>query len=329
MTGTSHHAQWRSQLNEARGNICPCIYNPSEFLSLKNVFGINLRMILATCDYDFLAKYVDRLSDYESCLCQIPYFVGVYSPIGQEQGLEQMLEKIKTTNKLTKVHFFVFTSSKLDWVLNKQDSEEIRWDYKINFIRNARYNLVSNIWSLLGLSNAEHAIANSSIYVIDFDNKFKNDINSVVKKKFGAKKILFSWNSAQSPDKNFPSSLSGFHINQDGSFSTNHPYKIVKAGFTVFAPNKLSRTFLWLFKLYSVGDDISLIFIRLFTFYFSDQVAILLSLLDIKSKISKDYFDDIEWLDISSSNIVNLKDDVAQFMWYPKGVGISKKSNLK
>ena len=324
MTRTSHHAPWRAKLSEARGDISPNIYNPNQILPLKGIFGDKLRLILATCDYNFLEQYIERLSDYESCSCQIPYFVGVYSPIGQEYDLEKRLEEIKKVNNLQKVHFFIFTSSKLDWVLNQQDSEETRWDYKINFIRNARYNLVSSIWNLLSLSNEEHTINDSSIYVIDFDNKFKADINSIIKKKYGTKKILFSWNSSQSPNKNFPENLSGCHVKHDGRIATNHSYKIVKAGFTVFSPNMLSRNFLWLFKMYSIGDSASLIFIRLFTFYFSDQVAILLSLLDLKSIMPRNYTTDVAWLDINTSKVVNLDDGSAKFMWYPKGVKLKE-----
>ena len=58
---------------------------------------------------------------------------------------------------------------------------------------------------------------------------------------------------------------------------------------------------------------------RLFSFYFSDQVGILLALLDIKNSLPQMYKDDIAWIDIATSNIINLSKQKAEYMWYPKG----------
>ena len=127
------------------------------------------------------------------------------------------------------------------------------------------------------------------------------------------KKLVFSWNSSQSPNKNFPQSLSGVRVSETGVVS-NHAYKIIKAGFTALAPNGLARLFLWLHNHYSLGDDKSLIFMRLFTFYFSDQVAMILALLDIRFCRSRNYTTDIAWIDIHTSNIVNLKDNIAEYL---------------
>lgn len=222
-----------------------------------------------------------------------------------------------------KFFFFVFNSKKLEQVLANQSDPEVKWDYKINFIRCARYSLVLSIWKIVGIEFKELSIGQSSVYIVDFDNLFKDDVDHAIKDKFRKSKMIFSWNSAQSPNKFFPYSLSGLSV-KDGLSCTNHPYKIVKAGFTVLAPSKQSRRFLWLFQAYSIGDDASAIFMRLFSFYFSDQVAILLSLMGIKSLMPHEYMRDISWIDVSSSSIVNLQNKFAKYIFYPKGESLKR-----
>ena len=318
----AHHAPWRQDPTKSSGSLDPIIFNQDSFNSLKS-YGASLRLVLATCDYLFLTKYIDRLVSYQKSKSSIPFAVGVYASAGEELEVIGNLQKIKEDLGLEKILFFVFNSKKLEWVLSNQKDPEIKWDYKINYIRCARYNLVLDIWRIVGIESEDLSIAQSSIYVVDFDNVFKEDVNHAIKDKFGRSQMVFSWNSAQSPNKFFPYTLSGLTI-KDGSLSTNHPYKIVKAGFTVLAPSQQSRRFLWLFKAYSIGDDISTIFMRLFTFYFSDQVAILLSLMDIKSIIPHEYMRDVNWIDINSSSIVNLKNEFAKYMFYPKGKNFQK-----
>ena len=98
-----------------------------------------------------------------------------------------------------------------------------------------------------------------------------------------------------------------------------HPYKVIKAGFAV-SPSIISKRFLQLFECYSIGDGRSLFFIRLFSFYFCDQVAMLLAIRDIYS--NKSFKQTVSWVDIHTSSIVSTNTSRAEYMWYPK----SKKS---
>ena len=66
---------------------------------------------------------------------------------------------------------------------------------------------------------------------------------------------------------------------------------------------------------------------RLFTFYFSDQVAIILALSEIKALNNSIYQNQISWIDIKTSQIINLNASLARFMWYPKGQNNSQKNN--
>ena len=102
----------------------------------------------------------------------------------------------------------------------------------------------------------------------------------------------------------------------ENSIDAYHPYKVIKAGFTAISPSLLGSTFLFLIEFYTIGDKSSVFFMRLFSFYFCDQIAMLLAVRDI-------YLDDqlkqkISWIDIHASNIVSTNPSRAEYMLYPK-----------
>ena len=155
------------------------------------------------------------------------------------------------------------------------------------------------------------------MYVIDFDNEIKADINHVIKKNYSTQSLLLSWESIKSSSPNFPETLSAVNIDLP-RILTCHPYKVIKAGFTVVSPSMLGAVFLYLFEAYSIGDADSVFYTRLFSFYYSDQVAMLLAIKDIHLF---DYLKKrLSWIDISTSNIVNTEYSMADYMWYPKGI---------
>lgn len=312
----NHHAPWRLDQTITKGSLEPIIYNPGEFKEFANLIT-GPRFILTTCDYDFLIKYFDRLRSYQNSDSQIPFYIGIFSEFNEEQKTKIRLDELKFKNGLGKIRFFVFSCIKLSEILAIQESSEIKWDYKINYIRNARYNLVIPIWKMIGVDYVEN-IREACTYIVDFDNIFKGDLNHAIKKKYGDLKMLFSWNSAQSPNKDFPKTLSGLKI-INSQYSTNHAYKIIKAGFTVLAPCEEVSIWLGLYKNYSIGDEKSAIFMRLFTFYFSDQMSMLFAIKDLKS-VCPEILKKIDWLDINTSSIVNLNPNKSKYMHYPKGI---------
>ena len=286
----SSRTSWRQDIKHARGSLKPVIYFDDYILQLRKNPS---RFLLATCDLAFFEKYSENILLYETSNCMIPYLVGIYSDESSGSATFDCLRNFKKDNKLSKFYPFVFGSTSLDWVLSQQDGEEIKWDYKINYIRNSRYNLLSSIWKLVNIGNINSTISEISTYIIDFDNLIKSDINHAIKRQYGDKKLLVSWNSAQSPNPDFPDTLSAV-LESDGVIKLNHPYKVLKAGFTVLSPSPFVSKFLYLYECYSIGDAVSLFFLRLFTFYFSDQVAILLALRDLTLRQeNKQYLD---WL---------------------------------
>ena len=310
----NHHAPWRTNPKFFNGDISPQIYDTSVLSALKQ-YKSNIRFILSTCDFRFLEKNFQNLITYQKSNSSIYFLAGIYVAPGSEANLQSALEKIKQSHSLSKIIFFVYTSPKLHQILQQKTDKESIWDYKINFIRNARYNLLLDIWKYLDLASHEILLKDSSAYIIDFDNVVIDDINHIIKREYGTKNIVFSWNSLQSPNKNFPDTLSG--VSPEGRI--NHSYKIIKAGFTAFSPCSLTRHFLQSYRFYTIGDNTSGIFLRLFTFYFSDQVGILLALQDLRSSNPQQYKNNIDWIDIATSDIINSQKSEARYMWYPKG----------
>jgi hypothetical protein len=318
-------AAWRQETEKARGTLKPELLEPKLWQQLKNR---KIRhFVVATCNFEYLLEHEHCLRAYEESPATIPLLCGVYCLPGKQSELRAKLNVVSSKLQLKKVILFIFQSTGLAWIQKNQSDPEIRWDYLINYIRCARYTLIRSIWDAIGLQGLELSLHQSSTYVIDLDNIVKADFDAVIKSLYGLKKMIFSWNSGQSPSMDFPATLSGLVVekSKDGnlSWSTNHPYKIIKAGFTALAPSSVSNIYLNLLELYSIGDDKSVYFIRLFTFYFSDQMAMLLALGDLKQAMPYRFCSDLQWIDIKYSKIVNLDAHKAGYIWYPKGVGIN------
>ena len=322
-------SKWRRDTTKARGSLAPQLFDLDLWKELEQ---IKLkRFAVATCNWEYLLEHTNCLVAYEKSAIGIPLLCGIYSEDESKRENRQNNLKLQEELGLKKVILFSFGCPTLDWIQQQQSDSEIRNDYLINYIRCARFTVMRTIWSALGLNKHNLLLNQAASYIIDLDNVVKADFDSTIARLYGNKKIILSWNSRQSPSKNFPATLSGMTLTKDGklntSYATNHPYKILKAGFCAFSPCNLSNIMLHLVELYSIGDNVSMIYLRLFTFYFSDQVAMLLSLKDIKETMQYEYQDSIKWIDISESKIVNLDNEKAQQIWYPKGVGIANKQN--
>ena len=188
-----YHSMWRLEsINNRRGSLSPEIYE-SVFLESVKSFRPR-RLILTACDYKFFSKHCKNVIDYEKSGCQAVYVLGVFSHKKESEGIIQKLYQFSVQNNLKKFCPFVYGNSNLEWILDQQQDPEIRWDYKINYIRSSRYNLVKKVWKALGISmTADATIGDSSTYLIDFDNEIKGDINHAIKKKYSGQSLVLSW----------------------------------------------------------------------------------------------------------------------------------------
>jgi hypothetical protein len=315
---SKHHAPWRIEFSRIRGSLSPRIYESKALDSMK--IHSPQRLIISACDYEFFEKNFHYIINYERSSCQIIYALGVFSSKEESRLTAQKLYKFRDKYNLQKFLPFVFGNPSLEWILSQQKDAEIQWDYKINYIRSSRYNLVKPVWKSLGISmRTDCSIRESSTYIIDFDSEIRADVNQIIKRKYPDLSLILSWDSKISPCPDFTKTLSSCAFNGT-SIEINQPYKIVKAGFTAIAPSTAGNLFLTLFAAYSIGDDNTFFYMRLFSFYFSDQVAIFLAIREIY--LNEKYRQQVAWLDMSMSDIVNLDSALAKYIWCPKGKNV-------
>ncbi len=317
---------WREETEQTNGSIQPLIINfPQDFLQRKH----KSRFILTTSDISFLISNHKYLDKHEESPSKTPILCGIYFSFDEINASKIILKQLSNKYNYKKIYFFGFYSKILSLVLRKISGSDTKWDYTINYIRTARFNLVKPIWDLLELSEEDATINKIATYVTDLDVFSRGDFDKEIIKVYGDKCMLISWNGDKSPNKYFPNNLagSGWAPEQDSTSTSNcalvHSTKIIKATFSCFAPSSLSKLFLNFYKDYSIGGDISNkepIYMRLFTFYYGDQASLVFSLLDIKNLSETQYKTKIGWIDLSTSNIVNLSLKFNPLLFTPKGV---------
>ena len=298
----------------------PRILNPK---GIENYCSQNkCRLIISACDIDYFESNIESLISYERSRCSIPYIVFILSESTEKEPMLRNRIKIITQKyniKKSCVELFKCEGiSRLKVELEKDFYKE----YKINYLRCARFLLAESIWKIMGLVESEETLLTASTYIIDYDNYILDDFNGKFKKMYGDKKAVFCWWSKMSARKDFVKTLSSFSVNTNSDitgFSLAH--KCIKAGFTALSPSIYSKRFLMIFQAYSIGLDVdrSITNHRLFSFYYSDQLSMLTALREIRENTAMNYEESTGWIDMSSSILVNLSQDPGVMMWCPKG----------
>ena len=198
-----HHAPWRLESSSQCGrSLSPEIYESRALASIRSFSP--KRLVLTACDFKFFERYCQNVIDYEKSCCNLIYVVGVFSTKKKSALIARKLYEFRASNRLKKFYPFVYGNTSLEWILEQQEDAEIQWDYKINYIRSSRFNLVRKVWEALGISVSNSTtIRDSSTYIIDFDNVIKGDFNHVVKTNYGDQSLLFAWESDKSASSNF------------------------------------------------------------------------------------------------------------------------------
>lgn len=280
------------------------------------------RFIIAACDFDYFENKIESLISYERSGCSIPYIVFILSErISEEEILRKKIKKIKQRFNIKKTLVELFSCEGVSKLENKIDRLSYK-EYKINYIRCARFVLAYAIWKIMNQDKAEQTLLNASAYIIDYDNYILDDFNAHLKKIYGDKQAVFCWQSEISGRADFPNTLSSLSVNNNKiitSFSLSH--KCIKSGFTALSPCTYSRHFLWVFQAYSIGITMDKSFTnhRLFGFYYGDQLSTLIALREIKENPALNYKISTGWIDMSSSILVSLSQKPGVMIWAPKG----------
>ncbi len=316
------NSNWRKD-KDCNGLVTPSIKSlSSDFLRSKK----RNSFILTTCDLTYLKENINYLESYENSASMLFLLCGVYFDVKEIDYCEKILWAIKIKHKFKKVIMFPFYCKKLSWITNQQKDEEIQFDYIINYIKCARFNLVSQLWTATGASKLETTIKNSATFIIDLDAEFHQDLILKFNEYYGNKNMVLSWDSTLESQINKNSAFvetlnaSSIKINKDSAnLKVILSHTIIKAGFMCLSPSFTSKIFLELFAAYSIGTLESPIYHRLFTFYYGDQISILHSMMDLKTLIPKEYLNKIDWIDIGTSEIVSLCRNKQACLFLPKG----------
>ncbi len=297
---------------------------PEEFLTRNS----NNRFLLACSDYNYLLENIESLDTYEKSNSPLTLLCGIYFDYQDLPNAKSKLELLKEKS-YNKINFFAFYSKDLSSITSTINSVDISWDYIVNYIRISRFNLVMKIWDQLGISKLSSTICTHATYIVDLDFFALGNFDLRISNEYAKKRMIFSWSNNIYSNTDFPKKLSGLSLKCSSTESArlvHYPsHRTIKAGFTCLSPSKLSRLFLDLFKSLSIGSqsfEREPIYMRLCTFYYGDQLAILLSLQDLKGFLAEEYDKEIGWIDIYNSSIVNLSLDSSPLLYLPKGNGI-------
>ena len=282
---------------------------------LKNIN----RLLISACDIDYLRQNIECLFSYKKSNALIPYIVFVLcGNSNQEAELRSEIKKISDKVDSKKILLTLFSCDAMAQIQRGLCATSYN-EYKVNYIRCARFCLVQKIWEIIEVSGFEKTIIQASTYIMDFDNIVNEDFNSKVKSLHGNMRAVFCWDKDFSPRQDFTNSLSSFLVKGDNSFHFELSHKVLKAGFVALAPSFLSRLFLALFNVYSLSPEGSLTNHRLFSFYYGDQLSIFNSLREIRDNIPILYKKYIGWIDCTNSELVNLNQSKNASIWMPKG----------
>ena len=245
-----------------------------------------------------------------------------------EQFSEKELSDLAASLNFRKIHFFSFYSKVLANTVDLLNGDDSKWDYIINYVRSARFNLIMSIWKSLGFLKYEKTIKDYATYIIDLDFYTKGEFDLDIISEYGSKKFLLAWNKLKSVNKDYPQTLSGSSWIRNDEIPKNTKFihfpsaRTVKAGFSCFSPSKISFLFLNLYRDISIGSnnfELEPIYMRLFTYYYGDQISIIFTLNELKNLFHAQYIKDIGWIDIYQSRIVNLSSDTNPLIYLPKG----------
>jgi len=198
---------------------------------------------------------------------------------------------------------------------------------RVNYIRCARYKVAESIQIQICTM---HPAAPKRYFVLDVDHVCLQNLNAALQAEGLAddSPILVAWNSQFFGDHDYPTSLrSGnargfFCESNDNPAAIKHakPYITVKAGFLgLSSQSRHSRLFVDLLSAFAYGGPGSLQ-MRMFHFYYADQLAIHMSLEAILKDCDNASFASIfKFIDLASSNICNLFDHRSCAIYMPKG----------
>ena len=221
------------------------------------------------------------------------------------------------------IYFITVSQPLLENFLQKL-SLDFAHSLRVNYLRCARFLFAPNVCEKL--KNLGYEFAGKYVYILDADHIVIRDLSSELDNiaKNRTPSVLLGWNSGFYNRSSYLSKLSGSEFrnleNTGIEYFHGKPYICIKAGFFAFIPfNNESQLFLRMVTEYSLGGPGSLK-MRMFNFYYGDQLALHLAADDLYKYFSRETTDRIiHFIDLFKSNLCNLSVRGKPCIYMPKG----------
>ena len=200
----------------------------------------------------------------------------------------------------------------------------------VNYIKCARFALVQQLWNLKSQDkrNLKIGHARSLVYVMDFDFVAKDNFDKEITRNYSEYSCILSYNLQDDDgDEKFKKDLcyTEFKNEPNRMYINLHvAHKIIKAGFSCFSPSDFSDLFFLFFNQYAFqvgcGERIEKIDSLLCAHYYGDQLSLIAAAREIRYGLEKNYLDEIAWINIGKSALINLDFSKASHLYFPKGL---------
>ena len=219
------------------------------------------------------------------------------------------------------IYFITVAQPLLESYLQKL-SLDFAHSLRVNYLRCARFLFAPNVCEKL--KSLGYKFTEKYVYILDADHIAIRDLSSELDNINRKPSVLLGWNSGFYNRGSYLKKLSGsefLHLGNRGfEYSHGKPYICIKAGFFAFIPfNNEAQLFLRMVTDYSLGGPGSLR-MRMFNFYYGDQLALHLAADDLYKYFSRETIDRIiNFVDLFKSNLCNLSIRGKPCIYMPKG----------
>jgi len=221
------------------------------------------------------------------------------------------------------IYFITVSQPLLENYLQKL-SLDFAHSLRVNYLRCARFLFAPNVCEKL--KNLGYEFVGKYVYILDADHIVIRDLSAELDTIAINRKppVLLGWNSGFYNRSSYLSKLSGSEFrnleNREIEYFHGKPYICMKAGFFAFIPfNNESQLFLRMVTEYSLGGP-GLIKMRMFNFYYGDQLALHLAADDLYKYFSRETINRIiHFVDLFKSNLCNLSLSGKPCIYMPKG----------
>ena len=322
---------WQSSVEKKIGSLEPFFSRNSQ-LKIRALAKQNLILVAADVDYaleniNFLLMYSKLFSKQKSMprlVCAI--FNSSCIDTSFPENYAKLCSILDSRNGIVVVEFLAhyFSSCKP----YAGDSVYFR-NLIVNYIKCARFSLVQKLWRLTGCKESRLNIGKSNflVYVMDYDFVANDNFDIAIRANYYRSSCLLSY-AISGESQKFEQTLCKSSTEcidpklNVYSVDLSLSHKVIKAGFSCFSPSPVSNYLFHFFNCYAfqLGAMSKEPVERfLFSHYYGDQLSLIAAVRDLRYTCEENYFNDLAWVNLKKSNIVNLDSSHTPLLYLPKG----------